>query len=169
MFEVGDAVVHPIRGAGIVIGVEERQWHGNSALYYKIQLLNQPESSVMIPTGAAKELGLRRVISQEKLKEVWRVLSAGPKSLPDDHKKRYKLLRERLKAGDVFQIAETIRDMAWRQQRKGRLNTVGKRLYEKSIKILAGEIAALQDIDLSDADVQVRTKLQEGLPSASAM
>jgi CarD family transcriptional regulator len=115
----------------------------------------------MIPTSTAQTLGLRHVISQSKLKKVWRVLCAAPKELPSDHKKRYELLNDKLRTGDVFQVAEVVRDMAGRQQQKGKLTTVGKRKYEAGINILAGEIAAVQDVDLSEAEAQVREKLIE--------
>ena len=166
-FKVGDVIVHPSRGAGIVMGVESRRLRGDSKLYYSIRLMGQPDTKLMIPTGATKELGLRRAISQTKLKRVWRVLRADPGALPDDYKKRYRLLRDKLKTGDAFQVAEVVRDMAWRQRRKGRLNTIGKRLYEKGMSFLTGEIAAVQDVDLAEAEVRVRARLTESLATAT--
>jgi CarD family transcriptional regulator len=164
MFKEGDAVVHPVRGAGVVKTVEERQWRGSDALYYRIGLLSQPGSNLMVPVEAAKEIGLRRAISRTRLKQVWRVLSTDPEKLPTEHKERYQLLEDKLHAGDVLQIAEAVRDMAWRQQREGRLTTRGKRMYEEGMTLLAGEIAAVKGIDLTDAEAQVRSTLKESLP-----
>ena len=163
MFKAGDAIIHPVRGAGVVICVEERQLRGNSALYYRINLLGQPGTRLMIPVSAAETLGLRCVIQQSELKKVWHVLRATPKTLPDNHKKRYELLDDKLHTGDVFQVAEVVRDMTWRQQREGSLTTIGKQRYEEGIKILTGEIAAVQGVDLDDAEAQVRAKLMESL------
>jgi CarD family transcriptional regulator len=161
MFKVGDAIIHPVRGAGIVVRVEERQWRGRSEMYYKVELLSQPGTNLMVPTNAAQTLGLRHAIPQSKLNKVWRVLRATPKELPGDHKKRYALLDDKLHTGDVFQVAEVVRDMAWRKKQEGRLTTVGKRRYEEGMRILTGEIAVAQDIDLGDAEAQVREKLME--------
>ena len=169
MFRAGDAVIHPVRGAGVVVRVEKRQWRGDSALYYRINLLGQPGTRLMVPVSAADTLGLRRVIPRSKLSKVWRVLRAAPKTLPANHKKRYELLDDRLHAGDVFQVAEVVRDMAWRQQREGSLTTIGKQRYEEGMKILAGEIAAVQGVDLDDAEAQVRAKLMESLSPTIAM
>ncbi|MBE9508102.1 MAG: hypothetical protein IMY86_08635 [Chloroflexi bacterium] len=166
-FKAGDAVVHPARGAGVVDCIEERQRRGNSETYYRIQLLHPPGSKLLVPTSAAKELGLRRAISQTKLKRVWCVLRADPGALPEDYKKRYQLLRDKLKTGDAFQVAEVVRDMAWRQRRKGRLNTIGKQLYEKGMSFLTGEIAAVQDVDLAEAEVRVRARLTESLATTT--
>jgi CarD family transcriptional regulator len=162
-FKTGDAVVHPLRGAGIVISVEERQWHGHKHLYYRIRLLDQPGTRLMIPTSAAKERGLRHAISQSNMNEMWCVLGAAPNILPNDHKERYQLLEDKLHTGDAFQVAEVVRDMAWRLQRKGRLTTVGKRRYKEGIRFLAGEIAAVEGIEIVNAEAQVLARLAEYL------
>lgn len=165
MFEAGDAIVHPIRGAGIVVCVEEQEWHGSSNQYYRIQLLGQPGTSLMVPVSAADEIGLRHAVSESKLKTVWRVLRADPENLPADHKARYALLNEKLRAGDVLQVAEAVRDMAWRRKRKGHLTTQGKRIYGTGVRILSGEVAAAQSTDMADAEAQVSERLTEILAS----
>jgi CarD family transcriptional regulator len=163
MFKEGDAVVHPVRGAGVIECVEERQWRGAEAQYYRIGLLSQPGSNLMIPVGAAKGLGLRRAASQSRLSKVWKILGTDPEKLPKEHKERYQLLEDKLHAGDVLQVAEAVRDMAWRRHREGRLTTRGKRMYEEGMTLLAGEIAASRGIDIADAETQVRDILQESL------
>jgi CarD family transcriptional regulator len=169
MFKEGDAVVHPIRGAGVVKRVEERQWRGADALYYRIGLLSQPASNLMIPVGAAKELGLRRAASQSRLSKVWHVLDTDPEILPREHKERYQLLEGKLHTGDLLQVAEAVRDMTWRRHREGRLTTRGKRMYEEGMTLLAGEIAAAKGIAIADAETQVRDRLQASLqPEISA-
>jgi CarD family transcriptional regulator len=169
MFKAGDAIVHPIRGVGVVECIEKRQWRGSSGLYYRIKLLSEQTTSLMVPVSAAETLGLRRAIPPSKLKRVWRVLCADPRMLPDNHKRRYELLRDKLRGGDIFQVAEVVRDTAWRQEREGRLTTVGKRIHNKGIVLLAGEIAAAQGIDLADAEIQVRERLRESLSPTTAM
>jgi CarD family transcriptional regulator len=168
MFKAGDSIVHPVRGAGVVVRVVERQWRGRSALYYKIRLLGQQGVTLMVPTDVAETLGLRYAIPRSRLKQVWRVLRADPERLPANHKQRYQLLREKLHAGNVFQVAEVVRDMAWRQEREGRLTTVGRRIYEEGIALLAGEIAATQGVDMADAETQVAARLGESLSPATA-
>ncbi len=167
MFEAGDPVIHPIRGAGVVLGVEERSRQDGSRQYYRIRLLSEPGTTVMIPVDVADELGLREAIPRSKLGRVWRVFHARPGTLPTDHKARYKVLEERLHTGDVLQVAEAVRDIAWHQEREGRLTTVGKRIYERGLALLAGEVAAAQGTDLSEAEAQVRAELQQGMSPAA--
>jgi len=94
-------------------------------------------------------------------------LSAASRTLPSDHKKRYELLDDKLHTGDVFQVTEVVRDMAWRQQREGSLTMMGKQRYEEGMRILAGEIATVQGIDLEDAEAQVRARLTESMSSTA--
>ncbi len=168
-FEAGDLVVHPIRGAGVVERVQERHWHGRNAVYYRIALLCQPGTSVMIPASAAAEVGLRPAVSQATLRKVWRVLRGVPRKLPPDHKDRYELLKQKLHTGDVFNVAEAVRDMAWRQMQEGHLTLKGKRIYDKAIMLLAGEAAAVDGIDLIEAEARVRTTLRENLSAVTVM
>jgi RNA polymerase-interacting CarD/CdnL/TRCF family regulator len=163
MFKAGDAIVHPIRGVGVVESIEKRQWRGSNDRYYRIKLLSEQTTSLMIPVSAAEALGLRHAIPPSKLKRVWRVLCADPRMLPDNHKRRYELLRGKLRGGDILEVAEVVRDTAWRQEQEGRLTIVGKRLYDQGIGLLAGEIAAAQGVDLAAAEIEVRERLKESI------
>ena len=167
-FKTGDAVFHPVRGAGMVTGIQDRKRDGEERSYYTIELLGHPGTKLMVPTNAAKEIGLRHAMSQTKLKKVWRVLRGDPTMLPKDHKDRYEVIQERLDTGDASEVAEAVRDMAWRRHREGKLTTRGKRIFEEAMMLLAGEIAAVQEIDVEEAEGQVRTQLRERLAPASA-
>lgn len=169
MFDTGDTIVHPTHGVGIVVDIKERKWRGNNSLYYEIELLGrEPSVSLMVPVEAAGTIGLRHAITEAKLKQVWRVLRSNPETLPTDHKTRYRFLKEKLYTGDVFQVAEIVRDLAWRQQ-KNHLTARGKRVYKEGLMFLAGEVAAAQGIDVAEATTQVRTKLREYvLPKSAA-
>lgn len=169
MFKTGDPIVHPVRGAGVVVRVEERQWRGSNNLYYRIKLLGHPSSSLMIPFSTAETIGLRRAISQSNLNRVWHVLCADPGMLPTDHKERYQVLEDKLHTGDVLKVAEAVRDMTWRRHQQGHLTTRGKQMYDEGMMLLAGELAASQDIQVMDAEAQIRTKLDESLAPATVM
>ena len=168
-FKTGDAVFHPARGAGMVTGINNRDRDGESRSYYTIELLGQPGTRLMIPTSSAKAVGLRHAMSQSKLKEVWRLLRGDPQKLPQDHKDRYAAIEEQLQSGDALEVAAAVRDMAWRRKQEGKFTTRGKRIYEEAMMLLAGEIAAVQDIEVADAEGQVNERLQERMTPASAM
>jgi CarD family transcriptional regulator len=167
-FKVGDAVVHPLRGAGVVTAVEERELRGDNDEYYSIDMMGEPSTTLMLPTDAAEDVGLRRAISRSRLRRLWRVLKGDPEDLPDDYKKRYSVLRDKLAEGDTYDVAAMVRDIAWREREEGRLTTVDKRLYDESMSLLAGEVAATQGIELSAAEKEINSRLSKGLASASA-
>jgi RNA polymerase-interacting CarD/CdnL/TRCF family regulator len=98
---------------------------------------------------------------QAELHQVWGVLRATPQVLPTDHEQRYEVLRDRLRGGDTLKIAAALRDMAWREERERRLTKQGKRLYDESLMLLAGEVAIVQDSDLSSAEAQIVEALRE--------
>jgi RNA polymerase-interacting CarD/CdnL/TRCF family regulator len=160
-FKIGDAVVHPIRGAGVVTDIEELRRDGGDKEYYKIELLSHVHTNLMIPVKDAAARGLRRAIRQSKLNRVWRVLRDTPDKLPADHRERQALLERRLASGDLMQVAEAVRDLAWRQHKNNGLTATGRRLYRQGIHLLAGEVAAAEGTDLTDGEAQVRNQLWE--------
>ena len=164
-FATGDAIVHPVRGAGVVERIVERTWQGNAESYYRIRLLGQSGTMLMIPTSVTEKLGIRCALSRSAMKQLWRILLATPRRLPDRYKELRYLLQGKLGTGDIFQVAEAVRDMAWRQ-RETHLSATIKQLYEEGIRLLVGEIAATQDIEFADADMQFRARLREHLSSA---
>ncbi len=166
MFNPGDAIVHPTRGAGVVVDIQERQWQGSSSRFYQIELLGrEPSLKLMIPIEEADELGIRSAIEGSEVEEVWRILASDPEDLPPNHKTRHSLLRDKLHAGDVFQVAEVLRDLTWRQKEEDYLTTRGERIYKEALMFLAGEVAAAQGTDVAEAEVQIRERLRRILAS----
>jgi CarD family transcriptional regulator len=167
MFKVGDTVVHPDYGAGVVTEIKEIAFLGNEKKrYYLLELLSQPETTVMVAVKNEKKIGLRSPIAQSKLKQIWRILRAGPRTLPSDHNKRYTLLKEKLHDGDILEIAKVLRDLAWRQENRQNLTIRGKRLYEESLELLASEVAGAQGSEFDTAEAQIADRLAASIAGA---
>jgi CarD family transcriptional regulator len=159
-FAVGDTIVHPNYGAGVVKDIKELDFFGSEKKrYYSIDLLSEPGTVVMVPVRNADKVGLRSPIPRSKLGQVWRVLRSDPQALPSDHKERYALVKDKLGCGDAIQIAEALRDMAWRREQKRSLTTEGKRLYERALRFLSAEVAVAQGSDSSSAEMQISQTL----------
>jgi RNA polymerase-interacting CarD/CdnL/TRCF family regulator len=122
----------------------------------------------MVPVGREESVGLRRPIPQKRLSRLWRILRAEPATLPSDHKERYALIQEKLQDGNFFEIAEAVRDLAWRREEKRHLTTVGKRLYETGLGFLASELAVVQGSDVDTAEGQIALKLEASIADAAA-
>lgn len=161
MFKVGDRVIHPVRGAGVVERIVEREWRGASRRYYSISLLSNPSTWVMIPLVKADGIGLRPAVSKSKLKRVWKVLEETPDSLPTNYKQRFRVVSNRLDTGDIMSVVSAVRDLTWREQVVGRLTIQGGRLYKQALSMLIGEVAAVKGIAFEKAESRVRNRLIE--------
>jgi len=169
MFEKGDRVVHPGYGAGIVDEIKALKFLGNQRKrYYAIQLLTEPETTVMVPVRDEDKVGLRAPIPPARLDRVWRVLRSDPHRLPKDHKKRQAMLTEKLHDATAVEVAKVLRDLAWRRERKGRFTIGGRRLYERGIDLLAGEVASSQGIDFTDAKFKIANVLDSSVAASAA-
>jgi CarD family transcriptional regulator len=167
-FQIGETVVHPHYGAGVITEIQERHSLGPSRRYYSIRLLGDLQTTVMVPLGKEESVGLRQPIAKAGLSRLWRILRGEPQSLPDEHKKRYAVIEGKLHEGDVFQIAEAVRDLAWRREEKRSLTKVGERLYEAGLGFLASELAGVQGSDVNAAEAQIAERLEASIGSATA-
>ena len=137
VFEEGDKVVYPHHGAGIVLKKESRELMGEEREYLTIKILHN-ELTVMVPCENAGVAGLRRVIDEVEIKKVTDVLTDDVSEMPKNWNRRFKYNREKIKTGDVFELAEVVRNLAIREMEKG-LSTGEKQMYTRAKKILASE------------------------------
>ena len=169
-FELGDTVVHPDYGAGIIQDIREfKSLDVEEKPYYLIQLLSQPETTVIVALRNAEKVGLRPSVSRSRLSRIWRILRSKPKKLHSDHSKRYEMLKEKLHSGNVFRVAEVLRDLAWRKERTHKWTIRGKRLYDRGLDFLAGEIASTQHGDVDAAEHQISRTLSQSVVTSLAM
>jgi CarD family transcriptional regulator len=167
-FQVGETVVHPQYGAGVITEILERRSLGPVKRYYSIELLGDPQTTVMVPLDKEENVGLRKPIPKARLSRLWRILRGKPQALPDEHKERYAVIEGKLEEGDVFEIAEAVRDLAWRREEKRKLTTVGGRLYETGLGFIASELAGVQGSDVDTAQAQIAERLEASIGSAVA-
>jgi len=167
-FQVGETVVHPHYGAGVITEIQERHSLGPRKRYYSIRLLGDVQTTVMVPLGKEESVGLRKPIPKARLSRLWRILRGEPQALPDEHKKRYAVIEGKLHEGDVFEIAEAVRDLAWRREEKRTLTKVGQRLYETGLGFIASELAGVQGSDVDTAEAEIAEHLDASVGSALA-
>jgi CarD family transcriptional regulator len=137
-FSIGDNVVYPHHGAGQVIKKEKKEILGESREYLTIKILHN-DMTVMVPCENAGKAGLRRVIDEDTVKKVLGVLSDEVSEMPKNWNRRFKHNRDKIKTGDIYELAEVVRNLAVREQDKG-LSTGEKQMYTRAKKILASEM-----------------------------
>ncbi len=168
-FKLGDAVVHPTRGAGVVTGFKRFNNREGEMEYYKIKLLDAAGTRLMIPVAQAEETGLRPATPHSRLEAVWDVLEEEPQSLTSNHRSRQRELQDRLETGDILQVAEAVRDIAWRRRETEGLTVNGQRLYNQALRLLASEIAASEGIDVEEVRSKIHARLRKNFDDFEEM
>ena len=138
MYKVGDKVVYPHHGAGTVVKKEKRTILGQEREYLTIKILHN-DMTVNVPAENAERVGLRKVIDEEMVEQVLEVLHGSGTKMPKNWNRRFKHNRDKIKTGDIYELAEVVRNLAVREQDKG-LSTGEKQMYTRAKKILASEM-----------------------------
>jgi CarD family transcriptional regulator len=159
LFEVGDKVVYPHHGAGKVMRKEMKEVLGQNREYLTIQIIYN-EMTVMVPTENAERAGLRRVIDEEAVGAVLAVLRDDGTQMPKNWNRRFKHNRDKIKTGDIFELAEVVRNLSLREFDKG-LSTGEKQMFARAKKILASELMYARDMPEDDAMEFLEALLEE--------
>ena len=159
VYNVGDKVVYPHHGAGTVIKKEKRDVLGQKREYLTIQILHN-DMTVMVPVDSADKAGLRKVIAKNDVDEVIAVLRQDETKMPKNWNRRFKHNREKIKTGDIFELAEVVRNLSIREGEKG-LSTGEKQMFNRAKKILASELMYARGLDEVEADKFLDTVLKE--------
>jgi CarD family transcriptional regulator len=159
VFECGDNVVYPHHGAGKVLKKEVRKMFGNECEYLTIKILHN-DMTVMVPSENAGLAGLRRVIDQQTVEKVLAVLQADISEMPKNWNRRFKHNRDKIKTGDIYELAEVVRNLAIREHEKG-LSTGEKQMFTRAKKILASELMYALDMDEQDAEAHLDNLLAD--------
>ena len=158
-YKVGDKVVYPHHGAGKVLKKEKKEMIGEVREYLTIKILHN-DMTVMVPSDSAGRAGLRRVIGEEEVERVLAVLREDMSQMPKNWNRRFKHNRDKMKTGDVFELAEVVRNLAIRDFEKG-LSTGEKQMFTRAKKILASELMYALDMEESQAEEYLDDLLEE--------
>ena len=149
MYKIGDKVVYPHHGAGTVVKKEKRDVLGEKREYLTIKILHN-DMTVNVPSENAEKVGLRKVIGEDMVKVVVKALTGGGTQMPKNWNRRFKHNRDKMKTGDILELAEVVRNLSLRDVEKG-LSTGEKQMFVKAKKILASELMYAKDMDEEEA------------------
>jgi len=146
---IGDKIVYPMHGAGIIEQIEEKKILGETREYY---VLKVPcgDMKIMIPVDNSHDIGVRSIVSDEELMQVIQVLEAKSTEMSTNWNRRYRENMEKLKTGDVLEVAEVVRNLM-RTDRERKLSTGEKKMLSNAKQILLSEIILIKDIDMKEA------------------
>ena len=156
MFNVGDKIVYPMHGAGVIDAIEEKDILGEKQAYY---ILKMPgEVKVMIPTAKADEVGVRNIIDKESADKVLGVLEKDETEMDKNWNKRYRDNMEKMKSGDVYEIADVVRNLSFKQKEKG-LSTGEKKMLNNAKQILVSELVLAEHSSQDEVEQLIDNKI----------
>jgi CarD family transcriptional regulator len=169
-FQVGDNVVYPHHGAGVVKSRAPRKVLGEEREYLRIRILHN-DMTVHVPCDQANAVGLRRVIDEDTVRKVLGVLEGPVTDMPKNWNRRFKHNREKIKTGNIYELAEVVRNLATRENEKG-LSTGEKQMFTRTKKVLASELMYALEKTEDEAEEYLDSILAppaEGSPQAIAL
>lgn len=159
MFDIGDRVVYPMHGAGVIEAIEEKEVLGERQKYY-VMKLPIGDMRVMIPMRSVGDIGLRRVIDREDVNKVMEILQGETTSMSTNWNRRYRANMEKIKSGDIYEVAEVVRNLSLRDQEKG-LSTGERKMLENARQILISEIVLAINAEEDEVQSMVNKVLDQ--------
>lgn len=156
MFNVGDKIVYPMHGAGTIDSIEEKNILGENQAYYIIKMPG--EVKVMVPTAKAEQIGVRSVIGKEEAEKVISILGEDETQMSQNWNKRYRDNMEKMKSGDVYEIADVVRNLAFKQKEKG-LSTGEKKMLSNAKQILVSELVLAEHASQEEVEELIDNKI----------
>ncbi len=158
-FQKGDTVVHPEHGAALIEDLRDREFMGEKKRYFVLRVA-YGDLTLMVPVDNTQEVGLRSVVSKNQVKKVMDVLREGETGMGDNWSRRFKNNIEKLRSGDIFQVAEVVRNLSIRDREKG-LSAGEKRMVVKARQILVSELMAASSCSEDKAQSMVDKVLDD--------
>jgi CarD family transcriptional regulator len=155
MFSIGDKVVYPMHGAGIIEAIEDKEVLGEKRKYY-IMKLPLGDMRVMVPLEAAEDTRMRQIIDDEGYKKVVDILKGESSAMDSSWNHRYRANMEKIKSGNIYEVAEVVRNLSLWHKEKG-LSNGEKKMLDNARQILISELVLVND----SAEEQMEEMLEE--------
>lgn len=149
LFNVGDKVVYPMHGAGIIEAIEEKEILGVIKKYY-IMRIPIGDMKVMIPMNSVNDIGLREVVDDHAIEQVIGILKDDRTDMSANWNRRYRANLDKMKSGDIYEIADVVRNLMLRDQEKG-LSTGERKMLDNAKQILISEMVLAKELKQDEA------------------
>ncbi|MBP2652348.1 MAG: transcriptional regulator, CarD family [Firmicutes bacterium] len=161
MLAIGDKVVYPMHGAGVIEAVEEHEVLGQRQEYY---ILTMPYGGmrVMIPMKNAESIGLREVIAEPDVSKVIEVLRTAPVQVNANWNRRFNVNLTKIKSGNIYEVAEVVRNLILQDKNK-KLSTGERRLLDTARQILVSELVLVCNMDLESVELWIDNLFEKNI------
>lgn len=157
MFQVGDKIVHPMHGAGVVDGIVTKKVNGVVREYY---ILKIPVGGmlVMVPTENSSEIGVRPVVNRDEADRLIAAMPGIEVDMTQNWNRRYRENMLRIKSGDLLEVAKVVKGLMLRDLDRG-LSTGERKMLHSAKQILISELVLSQSISYEDVEARINTAL----------
>ena len=153
MYNVGDKIVYPTHGAGIIDEIIKRDVKGEEREYY-VMYTHNGNIKLMIPADKCDEIGVRPVIEENQIEKVLDVLKDESTVMSSNWNRRYRANMDKLKTGDIFQVAEVTRNL-YRIEKEKKLSNGEKKMLANALTIMESEFILVKNITTTEAEQMI--------------
>lgn len=157
MFSIGDKIVYPMHGAGIIESIEEKEILGEKKSYY-VMKMPVGDMKVMIPINNVECIGIRDIINRNDADKVFKALEVGCDEQTANWNKRYRENMIKIKSGNVFEVAEVVKSLVSRERHKG-LSTGERKMLNSAKQILISELVLAKNMNPMDVEDIINTRI----------
>ncbi|NLY44616.1 MAG: CarD family transcriptional regulator [Tissierella sp.] len=150
MFNIGDRIVYPMHGAGIIENEEVKEILGEKRRYF-IMRMPIGDMKVMVPVDNVEEVGVREIINKEEMEEVMDVLKGNRTDMPQNWNRRFRLNMDRIKSGDIYEIAAVVRNLMLLDSEKG-LSTGERKMLNDAKQMLVSEMVLVCELGVEEVE-----------------
>ncbi len=157
MFRVGDMIAHPMHGAGVIDSIEEKKINGQTRMYY---VLKMPTGGmvVMIPTDSCDAIGVRPIVDCDEAEMLMNSIAEIEADMTPNWNRRYRENMQRLKSGDLMEVARVVKGLMARDGEKG-LSTGERKMLHSAKQILISEIVLSQKTSYEEVEMRINEVL----------
>jgi len=161
MFSVGDKIVYPMHGAGVIESIEEREILGKKQNYY-VMKMPVGDMKVMIPTHNVEDIGIREVIESCDVDKVYKILQDQSVNVTNNWNKRYRENMSKIKSGNIYEVADVVRILMKRDREKG-LSTGERKMLNSARQILVSELVLAENAEPETVENTINNFLRRSI------
>lgn len=158
MYQIGDKIVYPMHGAGVIIDIEKKKDFSGEEQEYLILRIPIGHLRIAIPRNKMEEVGVRAVCTEEEMAHVMELLGGSMQAMSSNWNQRYRENLEKLKSGEIFEVANVVRDLTLLHREKG-LSTGEKKMLTSAKNILISEMIIIEDLDPGTMDRRIEESI----------
>jgi CarD family transcriptional regulator len=156
-FKIGDRIIYPNQGLAVIEGIQKERLYGEDFQFYRVRILSN-KTLVLVPSGNTEEMGIRKLMSEDAVEEIFRYLKKRQVDVSADWKGRYKEHINRMRSGTIFDMACVLKSLYYLSLTKT-LSFREKKMLEKAKELLVAEISEVSELSLRDIERRISDTL----------